>query len=297
MPSPDSDDFDFGEEDCAFALYQAKWPNGFRCPGCDHRKAYRINTRRLPLYECAKCCKQTSLIAGTVMEGSRTPLTSWFRAIRLHASPDSVNALQLSKIISVTYKTAWLICHKIRHAMSRAEAGVLLSGLVKLTHTTYCPQFSAKHFFKWHPREQALLIGVSEAPSGQFDKIKLEVQNKHAIESKRVLPDTTRFLDRHIASGATVVQMTIQLRNRDTRVTRIGIQAKRRIAELFRGVGPKHLQAYLDQFCYDWNWRGASKLSNLLVHCARTKTLIYRNLIARTAFNPEMPTVSKSKAA
>ena len=289
MPSTEIDAFEFTEEDCAYALFRAKWPNGFRCPACGRHKAYRIDTRRLPLYECANCHKQTSLIAGTVMEGSRTPLVSWFLAIRLHASPKSVNALQLSRIISVTYKTAWLICHKIRHAMSRAEAGCLLSGLVKLTHATYCPQFSAQHNFKWHPREQALLIAVSESPSGQFDKVKLEAQNKFAIKNKHTLPDPARFLKRNVAADATVVTMTIQLRNRDLEVTRIAHQSRRRIAELFRGVGPKHLQAYLDQYCYDWNWRGTSKPSKLLEHCAQSKTIIYRNLIARTALESSIP--------
>jgi len=278
-------DFIYSEEECAFALFQAKWPDGFRCPRCQHHKSYRIDTRRLPLYQCAQCGAQPSLISGTVMEGTRTPLTSWFRAIQLHAAPEGINALQLSRIISVTYKTAWLICHKIRHAMSRAEAALLLTGLVKLTHTIYQPQGLADYFFDWHPREQALLVGASESGPGQFNRIKLKVQNKLVMQHKRWLPDTAEFIEQNVAEEAreTVNIMSIRMRNRDRQVVRIADDAQGRLAELFRGVGPKHLQAYLDQYCYDWNWKGVAKFGNLLGHCAQTKTIIYRNLIARNS--------------
>lgn len=279
-----SNEFPYSEEDCVSALFKAKWPEGFRCPECGHDKAYCITTRRLPLYECANCHAQPSLIVGTVMEGSKLPLASWFQAIRLHASPDGINALQLSKIISVTYKTAWLLCHKIRHAMSRAEAGRLLSGLVKITSTIYCSQRLTKHNFTWHSREQSLLIGVSESRPGQFDAIKLQLQNKHALSFKREFPDPEEFIRNNVADEAwsNIVILSVRRRNRDYRVTRIGVMAQWRLGALFKGIGPKHLQAYLNQFCYDWNWGGDSKFDNLLRHCAQTKTVIYRNLIGET---------------
>jgi len=286
------DNSDYSEEDCAFALFRAKWPSGFRCPGCGHPKAYRIDTRRLPLYECANCRKQTSLIVGTVLEGSRTPLTSWFRAIRLHASPEGINALQLSTIIAVTYKTAWLMCHKIRHAMSRAEASLLLSGLVKVTTAIYCYQASTKHHFSWHDREQSVLVGVSEIHPGWYKRIKIKLQNKHAFHRKHDLPEAPQFIAQNVAARArsSVVIMSLQKRNGDYRVTRIANEAQRRLGELYRGIGPKHLQAYLDQYCYERNWRGSSMLSNLLRHCALTKTIIYRQLIARPSPVAATPT-------
>ncbi|WP_373232266.1 transposase, partial [Cohnella sp.] len=87
------------EDECIQALFEAKWPNGFRCPRCEHTLAYLISTRRLPLYECKSCHQQTSLTVGTIFEGSRTPLHLWFQALFLHTQTNSVNALQLSQII------------------------------------------------------------------------------------------------------------------------------------------------------------------------------------------------------
>ncbi|MFC5700047.1 transposase [Cohnella faecalis] len=60
------------EQACAEALFHARWPDGFRCPTCRHPHYYLTRTRRLPLYECRSCRVQTSVIAGTIMEGSST---------------------------------------------------------------------------------------------------------------------------------------------------------------------------------------------------------------------------------
>jgi hypothetical protein len=53
---------------CIDHLVQMKWPNGYSCERCGCRSAYRTETRRLPLFECADCRYQASPIVGTVME-------------------------------------------------------------------------------------------------------------------------------------------------------------------------------------------------------------------------------------
>jgi ribosomal protein L37AE/L43A len=40
------------EESCREYLYQLRWPNGFKCPRCNHNKAWPIENA---LYQCAKC--------------------------------------------------------------------------------------------------------------------------------------------------------------------------------------------------------------------------------------------------
>lgn len=281
---PQRNEFDFNltEEDCAFALFRARWPDGFRCPQCKHRECYTIKTRKLPLYQCAKCDTQTSLISATVMRGTRTPLTSWFLAIQLHASPAGINALQLSKIISVTYKTAWLLAHKIRHAMSITEAKQLLTGLVKLTTVIYCRQSWGEYTLKkWHSREQSLLVGGSQSQSGWFDRIKIKICDKHALYRKKEMQNSSSFIMKNVAADArgTVTVASFQLRNRDIRLEKISNFAQRRLAVLFGGIGPKHLQVYLDQFCYAWNRMDKTVIGDLLRHCAQSKTITYRELV------------------
>ncbi|MGI2294510.1 transposase [Paenibacillus sp. GXUN7292] len=119
------------ESACYDYLFYLKWPNGYLCPRCSHDRAVVITTRRMPLYQCRCCHHQTTLTAGTIMEGSRTPLRKWLSAFFfLSFAEIGVNALQMQTLLQVTYKTAWSICQKIRQAISQLDADQPLSGLV-----------------------------------------------------------------------------------------------------------------------------------------------------------------------
>jgi transposase-like protein len=93
---------------CIAYIFHTKWPEGFNCPRCKHSHAYVTTIRRLLLYECCQCRHQTSLISGTIMEGSRTELRKWILALFLFSFTNKgTTATELSKFINVTYKTAW----------------------------------------------------------------------------------------------------------------------------------------------------------------------------------------------
>ncbi|MCU6711132.1 transposase [Paenibacillus sp. J5C_2022] len=129
------------EAECIAFMEEARWPNGFRCPSCDCSDAYSISTRTLPLYECKGCNGQTSLTSNTMMHKSRTPIYKWLLTIFLVSSCEgSVNAVQLSKLLQVTYKTAWSMLHKIRQVISDWDTDQLLSGDVEAKHDIYMKQ-------------------------------------------------------------------------------------------------------------------------------------------------------------
>ncbi|MFC5403903.1 transposase [Cohnella soli] len=227
------------EESCVESLFRAKWPTGFVCPRCGFTAYYFISSRRLPLYECRSCRLQHSLIAGTIMEGSRTPLRLWFQAIYLHARPQSINALQLSKIIGVTYKTAWLICHKIRYGMSQAESGNLLKGCVHVSDSMYCKRLTP--YFDWHPQEQALLVGSSLTSKGTIDQLKIKLQSKSQLKDKYDCPDPATFIRQNVEPSSV----------------------------------PTVVQAYLDQYCYYYNRPQRSVFGLLLTDSAIGRTITY----------------------
>ncbi len=59
-------------------LFEMRWPNGFSCPKYESVK-YWMNNRDLP--HCSECGHQTSIISGTIFQGSRKPLLIWFHII------------------------------------------------------------------------------------------------------------------------------------------------------------------------------------------------------------------------
>ncbi len=56
------------------------------------------------------------------MEDSKIPLNKWVLAFHLMASSKKgMSAHQLHRMLGVTYKTAWFLCHRIREAMADEE--------------------------------------------------------------------------------------------------------------------------------------------------------------------------------
>ncbi len=117
------------DESCEQALYQLKWPNGFKCPKCGSCHCTVISGRRLPLYQCPVCRHQTSATAGTIMANTKLPLAKWFLALYFAATnKDGISEMALAKYIGVTLKTAWALLHKIRSAMGERESLYRLGG-------------------------------------------------------------------------------------------------------------------------------------------------------------------------
>ncbi|BCH23587.1 hypothetical protein MesoLjLb_33720 [Mesorhizobium sp. L-8-3] len=111
------------------ALEAVRWPEGAFCPHCGNLDQEKIakgqgTAHRPGLYYCAACNGQFTVTVGTVMERSKIPLSKWLFAMHLMGvSMKGMSALQLSRMLGVTYKTAWFLCHRIREAMTPDQRG------------------------------------------------------------------------------------------------------------------------------------------------------------------------------
>ena len=124
----------FGTEAlCAAALESARWPDGFRCPDCGGAAHCILHSSGSKVFQCNACRHQTSLIAGTVFQSTKLPLTVWFLAIYLVSQAKTgLSALSLKRQLGVSYPTAWLMQHKLMQAMTEREARYTLSGKVQV---------------------------------------------------------------------------------------------------------------------------------------------------------------------
>jgi len=125
---------DYGTEaQCEQALQAVRWPQGFSCPRC-HGSAHSVvrdGVRKV--FQCRGCRHQASLIAGTVFQSSKLPLTTWFLAIYLLTQAKTgLSALALKRQLGVSYPTAWLMHHKLMQAMASREERYLLEGKVQI---------------------------------------------------------------------------------------------------------------------------------------------------------------------
>jgi transposase-like protein len=113
----------FHDEEAAFAhLESVLWPIAPICPHCGsiNAKHYDLRKTRVGLRKCCEkgCRKQFTVRVGTVFESAHIPLHKTLQAVYLMtSSKKGVSAHQIHRILGVTYKTAWFLCHRIREAL------------------------------------------------------------------------------------------------------------------------------------------------------------------------------------
>src|SRR5258706_8119608 len=97
------------------------WPHGTVCPHCGLiGAAYKLNgkAQRAGLYKCKGCEEQFTVTIGTIFERSHVKLHVWLQAFFLMmSSKKGMSAHQMHRMLHVTYKTAWFMCHRIRQAL------------------------------------------------------------------------------------------------------------------------------------------------------------------------------------
>lgn len=122
------------EAACRNYIRKLRWPDGFLCPNCGTtEQPWEMAGNWM---RCRKCRHETSLTAGTIFEGTRKPLRTWFLAMWFVTSQkNGVSALGLQRVLGLgSYETAWTWLHKLRRAMVRPGREVL-SGAVEVDET------------------------------------------------------------------------------------------------------------------------------------------------------------------
>jgi len=150
------------------ALETIRWPDGPVCPHCGNVEQDKIAkgqgaAHRSGLYYCAACNGQFTVTVGTVMERSKIPLSKWLFAMHLiGASKKGISALQLSRMLGVTYKSAWFLCHRIREAMDPATSGQLggLGKVVESDETVIGGKAKNRAHAKKEPKKHTVLTLV-----------------------------------------------------------------------------------------------------------------------------------------
>lgn len=110
---------------CRRYLERLRWPKGFVCPACGHTEAWRASG---DLWMCRGCSRRTSVTAGTILDKTRTPLTTWFAAAWYITNQKlGVSALGLQRVLGFnSEQTAWTMLHKFRRAMVRPDRDKLV---------------------------------------------------------------------------------------------------------------------------------------------------------------------------
>jgi transposase-like protein len=101
------------------------------CPRCDGREAYKLGARRR--FKCKACHHQFSVTSGTIFASRKLSFVDLLGAIAILVNgAKGVSALQLSRCTGLSYKTAFVLAHKIREALALETEGLFLNGTVEI---------------------------------------------------------------------------------------------------------------------------------------------------------------------
>lgn len=261
------------EQACEDYLFRLKWPHGFVCPTCGYGQAYTINTRRQPLYECVCCKHQTSLTAGTIMEGTRTPLIKWFTAIHYISDSDKgINAVSLRRLIHVTYKTAWNMLHAIRGALAQRKQTLPLSGKMCLHSETLSFCYPTASLLD-PPENPSVIVCVSLTEEDKPCRVHMQTLQEEDYEggqlSKEIIEE---FCDHYMADTEqpNLCKVKRVVSSKFKKGLSFVRQAGEWLQSTFFGIGSKYRQRYLDEFCCRMNFMlaGLSPFQEISLLCA-----------------------------
>jgi transposase-like protein len=132
----------FQDADAARDYLEAqRWPDGAVCPHCGivgkttklRPMADAKTHARKGTWKCNECREQFSVTVGTVFEGSHIPLNRWLLAIHLLcASKKGMSAHQMHRMLKISYKSAWFMCHRLRYAMTQEPLFSKLHGTIEV---------------------------------------------------------------------------------------------------------------------------------------------------------------------
>ena len=286
------------EAACRAYLRQLRWSGGFRCPACETDRGWA--TGRRDLMECAHCHHQTSVTAGTIFEGTRKPLTMWFRAMWWVTSQKTgVSAVGLQRQLGLgSYQTAWAWLHKLRRAMVRPGRD-RLSGVVEVDET-----FVGGEEAGVHGREtitKSLVAVAAEEDDTRIGRIRLRriadasARSLEPFIGEAVEPGSMVHTDgwlgyRGVAALGyrhripSVRQSARPAHEAMPRVHRVASLLKRWLLGTHQGaVSPEHLDYYLDEFTFRFNRRTSRSRGKLFYQQALVVDPVpYKTLVGGT---------------
>jgi hypothetical protein len=241
------------EESCLAFLFHKRWPDGFQCPYCRWQHPQLTPSRSLI---CSHCGHPSSITTNTIMHGSKKPLSHWLLAIWwLAASETESSAKNLQRLLNLSsYQTAWAWLQKLRMAMGTAD-NIPCHGLIELGCAPVLPA--------WEKPHQAIVIAAAEIilPAGITGRIKMATIDR--VEPTAI----NAFLRTVVAPGSSIFAPGLSINKKLEQEGYLYVNASsldntHRAEQLIKGVEIwlnkvhrggvtlKHLQPYLDEFCF-----------------------------------------------
>jgi transposase-like protein len=283
------------DEHCREALKHLRFPGGVKCLKCQSENVAPVHERKV--YVCYSCRYQFSVTVGTIFHDSHLPLTKWFFVTYLMTeSRKGISANQVKRMLGISYKTAWYLCHRIRAAMTEAEHK--MTGTVEIDET----YIGGKRRGKGHKDKlvnKTAVIGIRER-DGHLHFVKADQVNQSTVydiiarnvdttvdvimtdESKLYNFGMTKYRGKHKSVNHSADEYVRY--EKGMCVTTNAVESafslfKRGIVGAWHKVSAKHLPAYLQEMTFRFNNRKNQYLfRDTLMRLLASENLEYKEL-------------------
>ena len=258
------------QSECIRYLEQVRWGDTPTCPYCKSTHTTRNQHR----HYCYNCKTSFSVTVGTIFHHTHLPLQKWLLAVSLVLNAKKgLSALQLSRDLQVNKNTAWRIGMQIRKAMTQREHRELLTGIVEMDET-YIGGKPRKRKdgppSKRGVANKAPVVGAVERGGSVTAKAvrrdRMQRDHMRAFVKERI--DTTQatlmtdeakvYRSMGLVLPHAVIKHSAWYVDGDIHTNTIeGFWSllKRGMFGQYHSVNRKHLQRYVDEFCFRYNRR------------------------------------------
>jgi len=284
------------EEKCRELLTRLRFPEGPRCLRCKV-PVVELETEK-QLFYCKDCDYQFSVTAGTVFNDSHLPLVKWLTAtLLLCEAKKGMSACQIQRTLGIgSYKTAWYLCHRIRHAMAQTDKP-MLDGKIEMD-TTYIGGVNRGKGISARVDNKEVVLGIRkrdgelrffhsrDAKSGTLAKYIREniSEDVEIIYTDDFWANTIAMRKAGVKNHKTIVHSKGQYVDGDTHTNTVESAfslLKRGITGTWHKISAKHLPAYLEEMTFRFNRRKNSDLFlDTLRHMVTAPVLTFEKLTA-----------------
>lgn len=281
------------DEKCKEYLANSKWGVGFTCSKCAHDACWQVKSK--PFVKVCRSCRHIeSVTANTLFHHIRFSLRKAFLIIfEMSTTTKSCSALVMAKKYDINRKTAWLFMHKVRKGMVSSCNHPLLNEC-EVDETLFGGKVSGKRGRGASKKKKVSVViekaekgGISRAYAmsiGDFSSKELRlIFDKHIDKAVKIVNTDKWKGYTPLDKEWNIVQTKSKPGENFNLMHRFIQQIKGWLRGIHHHASQRHMQAYLDEYCYRFNRHRFKEtiFDNIIVKMVKAKPVTYKFLISQ----------------